>query len=224
MSQLAVVIPGKDVHATLDRVLAEVPQLLLDWTFVVDDGSTPPLRTEFPVHLLRHPKNRGYGAAQKTGYRAAIEAGAERIVLLHGDGQYPTAPTLGLGEALLEADAAMGSRFLEHSGLHIPLWRRMGNRLLTKTANLRFGTRITELHSGARAFRASALQSLPLERYSDDYVFDQQVLVALLAQGVRFAERPLEASYDESVQSISFRRSVVYGLGCVRTIAMGAPV
>lgn len=212
MPLTAVVIPALDCQATLDRVLAELPPGVS--VHVVDDGSTPPLRAP-GVH--RHPVNRGYGAAQKTGYAAALAEGAERVVLLHGDGQYPVGPTLALADALDAADAVLGSRFLGDADA-IPAWRRWGNRALTGLANLRFGTRHTELHTGARAFRAEALRAVDLGALSDDYLFDQQLLCALLRARRTLVERPVRAAYDPSVQSISFRRSVRYGLGCVREI------
>jgi glycosyltransferase involved in cell wall biosynthesis len=214
---LAIVIVGKDVQHTLERVLSEVPGDLQPGIFVVDDGSSPPLQA--PGHrVLRHDKNRGYGAAQRTGYAAAMAAGAGDIVLLHGDGQYNTEQVIGLANGLRSADAVLGSRFLEDRGQTIPWWRRLSNRGLTTAANLRFQQRLTDLHTGARAFRTEALAHLPLDRFSDDYVFDQQVLIGLLDLGHSLAEQPMRCSYDDSVQSISFRRSVRYGLGCLWTI------
>ena len=219
--QTWVVIPGHDVHPTLPRVLDE---LGADWrarTIVVDDGSQPPL--EAPgVQLIRHPSNRGYGAAQKSGYALALAKGAQAILLLHGDGQYATAEVLALRVALEDAEAALGSRFLLDQGAGIPSWRRFGNRLLTSMANRRFHTRLSELHTGARAFRRSALQGIDLYALSDDYLFDQQLLLALLSRGAVIAERPATADYSDPVQSISLRRSVRYGLGCVRAI-LSAP-
>lgn len=211
----AIVIPALDCQATLDRVLSEIPPEDGFRVFVVDDGSVPPLRA--PVRVLRHDRNRGYGAAQKTGYAAALDDGAQRVVLLHGDGQYDTADTLALRKALEEADAVLGSRFLADPRV-IPGWRRAGNRALTGLANLRYGTRHTELHTGARAFRASALQRIPFRAFSDDYLFDQQVLCALLRAHLRIAERPVRARYDDTTQSIPFFRSVTYGIGCVKEI------
>lgn len=224
LGQVAIVVPARNTHATLPRVIAELPAELRARTFVVDDGSQPALVAD-GVTLLRHDPGRGYGAAQKTGYAAAIDAGAELVLLLHGDGQYATEEVLGLAACFSDPDvaAALGSRFLEGGGRGIPSWRRWGNRLLTKTANLRFGTELTELHSGARAFRTSVLAGLPLARFSDDYVFDQQVLVALLARGQRIAEAPATPRYDDSVQSISLGGSVRYGLGCLGAIARGDP-
>ena len=215
---IAVVIPCRNTHSTLPRVLAEIPEALRPGVIVVDDGSDPPLQAP-GVRVVRHEKNRGYGGAQKSGYAAALEMGADRVVMLHGDGQYETASTLALAGLLDDAAAALGSRFLVDGGRAIPAWRRWGNRGLTTVANARFGAHLSELHTGARAFRADALRILPLERFSDNYLFDQQMLAGLLARGLRIAEAPVQVSYDDTVQSISFRKSVQYGLGCLKTIA-----
>ena len=207
-----IVIPALNDQRSLDAVVGRIPPG--PTVIVVDDGSREPLHAP---HVIRHPANKGYGAAQKTGYRAALSLGASRIVLLHGDDQYDTAETLALAEALVDAPAALGSRFLTDPSV-IPTWRRLGNRGLTGLANLRFGTAHTELHSGARAFRADLLRALPFESWSDDYVFDQQMLCAILRSGATIAERPVHVRYDDTVQSITLRRSIRYGLGCVREI------
>ncbi|NOY24537.1 MAG: glycosyltransferase family 2 protein, partial [Oligoflexia bacterium] len=212
--RVAIIVPCYGPQEPVNRILAEVPSALRSGLIVVDDASPVPIKAP-GVRLIRHASNRGYGAAQKTGYAAALDAGFDRIVLLHGDAQYPTLPTLALADALDKASVVLGSRFLIDGGAAIPAWRRWGNRLLTGAANLRFGTSLTELHTGARAFRADVLAHLPLATLSDDYLFDQQVLVALLARGSTIAERPVQARYDGDIQSISFPRSVRYGLGCL---------
>jgi len=227
---LAVVLPCYHYQESLERVLRELAEFHKDVApiaiFVVDDGSEPALRIPHAaphIHLLRHPRNRGYGAAQKTGYALALARGAERVVMLHGDGQYPTRDTLALAAALDDADAALGSRFLRDLGQGVPWWRRWGNRTLTTAANLRYGQSLSELHTGARAFRAEALLALPLESFSDDFLFDQQVLAGILARGMRIAERPIVARYDDTVSSIGLRRSIRYGFGCLWTIARTPP-
>ncbi|MBM4391652.1 MAG: glycosyltransferase family 2 protein [Deltaproteobacteria bacterium] len=211
----ALVLPTLDTQPALDRVLSEIPAGFL--VVVVDDGSDPALRLPYGVRGIRHPENRGYGAAQKAGYAAALDAGADRVALLHGDGQYATADVLALLDALDEAPAVLGSRFLADPSV-IPGWRRLGNRALTGLANWRFGSAHTDLHTGARAFRAELLRAMPLAEFSDDFVFDQQVLAWLLRGGVRVAERPARTRYDEATRSISPWRSVVYGVGCLRAI------
>lgn len=209
---VAAVIPAFNCPETVVRLLGRLPGGVVP--IVVDDGSSPPI----PVTgAVRHPTNRGYGAAQKSGYSRAIELGVARVVLLHGDDQYDTSDTLALADALDGHEAVLGSRFLADPSI-IPGWRRLGNRGLTRLANLRYGTAHTELHTGARAFRTELLRRLPLERFSDDYLFDQQLLCHLLEAGVPIAERPVRVRYDPDVQSISLRRSIRYGLGCVRAI------
>lgn len=215
MSRLAVVVPTLDTPAPLARLLTTIGDRAD--IFVVDDGSEPPLGVDAPAQLLRHPQNRGYGAAQKTGYAAALAGGAERIVLLHGDGQYPTDETLALADALDDADVVLGSRMLTDPAV-IPTWRRLGNRALTGLANTRFHGRFTDLHTGARAFRASTLRALPLATFSDDFVFDQEVLVAALQTGLRVVERPVHTSYGGDTRSIPPRRAVRYAAGCVRLL------
>ncbi len=213
---IAVVLPTLDTPGPLARVLGELPAEV--FAIVVDDGSATPVTGTRPnTHWIRHERNRGYGAAQKSGYAAAIAAGATQVVLLHGDGQYDTRATLALADALTNADAALGSRFLSDPNV-IPTWRRLGNRFLTGVANLRFGTAFSELHTGARAFKIEALRDLPMEGYSDDFLFDQQVIVGLVRRGRRIEERPVATNYAAGSRSISFLRSLWYALGCLRVI------
>lgn len=219
MTDSAAVVVGYNVAQTLPAVLRKLPDSLL--TIVVDDGSTDGGLQQVPdnVVVLRHSVNRGYGAAQKTGYSEALSRGAKRVVLVHGDDQYSVEDCLGLLDALDEADLALGSRFLmPDEGAIIPWWRRWANRGLTGLANHRLGIELTDMHTGARAYRASALRALDFMKFSDDYVFDQQLLVHSARQGLAFAERPQRTRYDEDVQSISLSNSIRYGLGCVRTI------
>ncbi len=235
MSTRAVIVPCLQAHATLPVVLDGIAR----WSVargealhvvVVDDGSRPALEVPAStgacvVEAVRHEVNLGYGAAQKSGYARALAAGATHVAMLHGDAQYATDDTLALLDALPDGDvaaAALGSRFLADPSV-IPAWRRLGNRGLTALANLRFGRHHSELHTGARAFTAAALRALPMARFSDDYLFDQQVLCGLMLRDAPIAERPVSVRYDETVQSISFRRSVRYGLGCVRAILAGDP-
>jgi len=226
---IAVVIPTLDTPGPLARVLAE----LADWEqrtgrallpYVVDDGSAQPMALTAPrpagTRLLRHAQNRGYGGAQKTGFAAALARGCGAVVLLHGDGQYATAATVDLALRLEDsgADAMLGSRFLPGPATPIPGWRRAGNRALTGLANLRFGAALSELHTGARAYAAARLNALPFDQYSDNYVFDHEVLAALLHSGAQIGEAPVPARYDETVRSIPPLRAVRYGLGCLRTL------
>jgi glycosyltransferase involved in cell wall biosynthesis len=218
VKRFAAVIPAWNVGGSLLPLLSALPPEAE--VIVVDDGSTPPVAV--PARTLRHPQNRGYGAAQRSGYQEALALGHDRILLLHGDGQYNLEDSLRLVDALDREEVVIGSRFLSDPSV-IPGWRRLGNRGLTTLANWRFGVTHTELHSGARAFRASALLRLDLSAFSDDYLFDQQLLCALFRAGVHVAELPMRTRYDETTQSIPFGRSVRYGLGCVREILRSGP-
>jgi glycosyltransferase involved in cell wall biosynthesis len=228
-----VIVPARGCAVTLPGVL----EAAAAWAeergeslrlIVIDDGSRAPLRAPARVggcfvELIRHERNRGYGGAQKSGYAAALAEGADQVVMLHGDGQYDPADTLSLFDALPGGNTpagALGSRFLRDPSV-IPAWRRQGNRLLTQLANLRFGVRHSELHTGARAYTAAALRALPLKRFSDDYLFDQQLLVACFRRGIPLEERPVRVRYDSTVQSIPPGRALRYALGCLHVIARG---
>jgi glycosyltransferase involved in cell wall biosynthesis len=213
------VIVGLNVAQTVSTVVAQLPS---DMAVVfVDDGSTDGggEALDERVHVIRHERNLGYGAAQKSGYQYALSAGAKRIVLVHGDDQYNVDDCLSLLSALKEADVALGSRFLmPDKGLIIPWWRRWSNRGLTGLANRRLALSLTDMHTGARAYRAESLRSLDFQSFSDDYLFDQQILVSAAKQNFRIAERPQRTRYGGSAQSIALGPSIRYGLGCVRTI------
>ncbi len=217
----AVVLPCLGLQSSLDALLEQIPEDLQ--VFVVDDGSPTPLRAHRGT-LLRHPRNRGYGGAQKTGYQAAIDAGAARVVLLHGDGQYEVASTIALADGLDAAHAVLGSRFQPGHEQRVPGWRAAGIRGLTAAANLRFGAGFDDLHNGARAFRVEALQAVDLASLSDDYRFDHQLLTALIRGGATMVQRPVAMRYDDEVLSISPRRAVRYGLGCLLDLVAPPPL
>ena len=214
---LAIVIPTYGTQNALNRILDEIPAAYRAGVIVVDDGSEIPI-TAPGVQLVRHENNRGYGAAQKSGFDLALAAGAERVVLLHGDGQYPTADVLALDAVLETHEAVIGSRFMDMVDNEVPAWRRFGVRVLTGLANHRFGTRISELHSGARAYRAQTLRGLDYGRFSDDYIFDHQMLAAILAGGKSLGEQKVRCHYGEGSLSISPWRAVIYSVGVVGTL------
>ena len=225
MSQKAkscVVIVGRDVAGTIGQVLGALPES--QPVVFVDDGSVDGSSDSLPDHveLIRHTSSKGYGGAQKSGYTWAIENGFERVALLHGDDQYNAEDVLSLLESLDEADLVLGSRFLAYKGgFIIPWWRRWANRGLTGFANRVLGTAMTDGHTGARAYRTTLLKSLGFGSFSDNYLFDQQLIATSARLGATIYERPVRTRYDEDVQSISWVKSVQYGLGCVREIVRG---
>jgi glycosyltransferase involved in cell wall biosynthesis len=224
--KVVVVMPAYNAAQTLRRTYDEVmAQGIVDLAIVVDDASrdeTAALARTLPqtqVHL--HPRNRGYGANQKTCYRLALEAGADIVIMVHPDYQY-TPRLIPAMASLLAAGlypCVLGSRVLGGHARRggMPLWRYVGNRLLTLLENLLMGAKLSEYHTGYRAFSRRLLEALPLEAASDDFVFDNQMLAQVLWFGHPVGEITCPVRYEPESSSINFRRSVVYGLGCLAT-------
>jgi glycosyltransferase involved in cell wall biosynthesis len=226
--RVVVVMPAYNAARTLRCTYDEVMQQgIVDLVIVVDDAShdeTVKLARTLPntkVHV--HATNRGYGANQKTCYRAALDRGADIIVMLHADYQYTPklipamAHLLGCGEF----DVALGSRILGGKALDggMPLYKYVSNRVLTLVQNLLMGAKLSEYHTGYRAFTRTVLESLPLERNSDDFVFDAQMLSQILYAGFRVGEVTCPAKYFPDASSIGISRSVKYGAGCLAIAA-----
>ena len=192
---------------------------------VVDDAShdeTVAIARTLPnVQVEVHPENRGYGANQKTCYRLALAAGADIIIMIHPDYQYT--PQLIPAMAALVATGlypcVLGSRILGGGALRggMPLWKYVSNRFLTLMENFLIGAKLSEYHTGYRAFSRQLLERLPLRTNSDDFVFDNQILAQIIALGCAIGEVTCPARYMPEASSINFRRSVRYGLGCLAT-------
>jgi glycosyltransferase involved in cell wall biosynthesis len=210
------------LQRTYDEVMA---QGIVDLIIVVDDASHDDTveiaRTLERVQVEVHPENRGYGANQKTCYRLALAAEGDIIIMIHPDYQYT--PQLIPAMAALIASGlypcVLGSRILGGGALRggMPLWKYISNRFLTFAENILIGAKLSEYHTGYRAYSRQLLESLPLERNSDDFVFDNQVLAQILALGSAIGEVTCPARYMPEASSINFRRSVRYGLGCLAT-------
>ncbi len=224
--KVVVVMPAYNSAATLQRTYDEVmAQEVVDLVVVVDDGShddTVAIARSLPrtrVHV--HPRNRGYGGNQKTCYRLALEEGADIVIMVHPDYQYTPrlipAMTSLIGGGLYEC--VLGSRVLGGYALRggMPLWRYVANRFLTLVENLLTGAKLSEYHTGYRAFSRRLLERLPLERNSDDFAFDNQVLAQALWVGCTIAEVSCPTRYGSDASSISFARGIRYGLGCIWT-------
>ena len=226
--KIAVVMPAYNAAETLRRTYDEVMSPgIVDTVIVVDDAShdeTASVARNLPrVKLHVHGVNRGYGANQKTCYRLALEENADVVVMVHPDYQYT--PKLIPAMASLIAQGVypcvMGSRILGGYALEggMPLWRYAANRVLTLVLNLVLGAKLSEFHSGYRAFARELLRSLPLEQNSDDFVFDIQMLAQVLWQGKLVGEISCPTRYTREASSIGFAASVRYGLGCLATAA-----
>lgn len=222
--KVVVVMPAYNAAKTVRETYLEIPKDIVDEVILVDDASgdgTVQVAKELGIKTLIHPKNRGYGGNQKTCYQAALEAGADIVVMLHPDYQY-TPKLIGPMAQLLESglyDVALGSRILGGQALAggMPFYKYVSNRFLTFTQNVLIGAKISEYHTGYRAFTRQVLETLPWQRNSDDFVFDNQMLSQIHFWGFRIGEITCPAKYFAEASSINFIRSTVYGLGCLWT-------
>lgn len=225
-SKVVVVMPAYNAEATLRRTYDEVmAQGVVDLVIVVDDQSrdrTVAVARELPgVQVVVHERNLGYGGNQKTCYRAALDAGGDIVIMVHPDYQY-TPKLIPAMVSLIRSglyDCVVASRILGGYALKggMPLWRYAANRALTLVGNFFLGAKLSEYHSGYRAFSRRVLESLPLDRNSDDFVFDNQMLAQVIWAGYLVAEVSCPTRYAPDASSINFARSLRYGFGCVGT-------
>ena len=226
--RVVVVMPAYNASLTLQRTHEEVlAHGFVDHVFVVDDASrddTVALARTLPhttVHV--HPVNRGYGANQKTCYALALNEGADVVVMVHPDYQYTPKllPALVAPIVWDVHDCMLGSRILGGRALSggMPLYKYVSNRALTFAENIVLGAKLSEYHTGYRAFSREVLLALPLADNSDDFVFDNQMLAEILWQGFRIGEVSCPTKYFAEASSINFGRSLRYGLGCLGTAA-----
>lgn len=222
--KIVVVLPAYKAARTLQRTYAEIPLDVVDEVVLVDDASndeTVSLAHRLGLRVFVHQANLGYGANQKTCYREALALGADIIVMLHPDYQYdPRLISAMAGMVASEVyDVVLGSRIVGGGALSggMPRYKYFFNRALTFAQNLLLGAKLSEYHTGYRAFSRKVLASLPLLANSDDFVFDNQMLTQAIAFGYRVGEVSCPTKYFAEASSISFRRSVVYGLGVLAT-------
>jgi glycosyltransferase involved in cell wall biosynthesis len=219
--KVVVVMPAYNAAATLERTLREVPMDLVDEVVLCDDASadnTFSLARKLGInHVIRHPQNKGYGANQKSLYNKALDLGADIVIMLHPDYQYtpkliPSMVNI-IGENLY--DVVLGSRILGNGALKggMPLYKYIANRFLTLVQNLMLGHKLSEYHTGYRAFSREVLTSIRLEDNSDDFVFDNQMMSQIIYKNYRIAEITCPTKYFEEASSINFSRSVKYGIG-----------
>jgi len=221
--KIVVVMPAYHAEKTLAACHAAIPHDIVDDVLLVDDASddaTVAVAQSLGIRAHRHPANRGYGGNQKTCYALALDAGADIVVMLHPDYQYE--PRLITAMAAMLAsdvyDVVIGSRILGNTAIAggMPRYKYVFNRALTAIENLLIGSKLSEFHSGYRAFSRSVLETLPLAANSDDFVFDNQMLVQAHAFGQRIGEISCPTKYFPEASEINFRRSVIYGFGVLR--------
>lgn len=224
MPKVVITMPAYRAETTLARTVADIPPDVADKLILVDDASpdnTARLARDLGIDVYVHPRNLGYGGNQKTCYTEALRSGADIVVLLHPDYQYePKAVPLLIAPILAgDADMTFGSRFAglgDPIGGGMPVYRYIGNRVTTVVENVMLGSRFSELHSGLRAYTRRCLLSLPFLRYSNDFVFDSELLIDAVTSGHRVIEVPIPTRYTKESSSISVSSSLAY---IVKTLA-----
>jgi glycosyltransferase involved in cell wall biosynthesis len=225
--KVIVVMPARNAARTLERTVSAVPREWVDEIILVDDKSTDntvELARGLPLHVIWHPHNVGYGGNQKTCYLEALQRDADAVVMLHPDGQYEPELIPDLVGPILrgEADLVLGSRLAE-PGVALaggmPRYKYVANRALTAIENRILGTRLSELHTGYRAYSRELLLNVPFLRNALDFSFDSELLMQAVHLGYRIAEVPARTRYFDDASSVSLRPATVYG---VKTLVAGA--
>jgi len=222
--KIVVVMPAYNAEKTLEKTYSDIPFEIVDDIILVDDASrdnTSEIARRLGIHTIVHTENLGYGGNQKTCYRAALDLGADIVIMVHPDYQYTPKliPAMASMIAYGEFDAVLGSRILGTGALEggMPLYKYVANRFLTLFENLLLGYKLSEYHTGYRAFSREILERLPLDRNSNDFVFDNQMLAQIIWFGYRIGELTCPTRYFTDASSINFRRALVYGLGVLKT-------
>ncbi len=222
--KIIVILPAYNAARTLEMTYNEIPFEIVDDVLLVDDAShddTVQRATQLGIHTIVHEQNRGYGGNQKTCYRAALERDADIVVMLHPDYQYTPFLVTSLASMIAFGvyDVVLASRILGKGALKggMPLYKYLANRILTAAENILLGQKLSEYHTGYRAFSRKVLETLPLDANSDDFVFDNQMLAQITWYGYSIGEVSCPARYIPEASSINFRRSVIYGLGVLKT-------
>jgi glycosyltransferase involved in cell wall biosynthesis len=222
--RIAVVLPAYNDVRTLKQTYEELPHDILDDVILIDDASkdaTVDMARSLGIPTIRHDRNRGYGGNQKTCYSAAMARGADIIVMLHPDYQYTPKLVTAMASMIAseEFDVVLASRILGRGALvgGMPVYKYVSNRFLTFFENIIIGQKLSEYHTGYRAWSRAVLEKLPLLNNSDNFVFDNQMLVQSAYFGFRIGEISCPTRYFPEASSIDFKHSVVYGLGVLKT-------
>ena len=222
--KLIVVMPAYNAEKTLIQTYRELPHEYVDEVILVDDASrdrTATLAQELGIRTIIHAENKGYGGNQKTCYREALRLGADIVVMVHPDYQYSPKLVTAMSSMITSGhyDVVLGSRILGGEALKggMPFYKYIANRILTFLENLVFGVKLSEYHTGYRAFSKQVLEMLPLEKNSDDFVFDNEMLAQAIYFGFKIGEISCPTKYFEDASSINFIRSMKYGFGVLAT-------
>lgn len=222
--KIVVVMPAYNAEKTLEKTYREIPHDIVDDIVVTDDHSkdkTVEVAKKLNLPVYVHEENRGYGANQKTCYKEALKRGADIIIMLHPDYQYPPRLIPAMAGLITSGmfDIVLGSRILGGTATKggMPLYKYIANRTLTWIDNFLLGAKLSEYHTGYRAFAKDVLKNLPLLENSDDFVFDNQILTQAVYFGYRIGEITAPSKYHKESSSINFRRSIIYGLSVLLT-------
>lgn len=223
-NKVVVVMPAYNAERTLEQTFKEIPFDLVDEVVLVDDASrdnTTELAKQIGIrHVIKHDKNKGYGGNQKTCYKKALELEADIVIMLHPDYQYTpkllTAMISIIGNGVYPV--VFGSRILGKGALNggMPIYKYVFNRFLTLTQNILINQKLSEYHTGYRAFSSKVIRELNLDANSDDFVFDNQMVSQIFYKGFEIGEVTCPTKYFDEASSINFSRSMTYGLGCLK--------
>lgn len=227
--KIVVVLPAYFAAKTLERTVAEIPRDIIDDVLLVDDASTDntaEVGRRLGLKTFVHEKNLGYGGNQKTCYREALKMGADVVLMLHPDYQY-SPKLLGAMAYMITSghyDVVLGSRILAQSAMAggMPFYKYVANRFLTLAQNMLMGQKLSEYHTGYRGFSRAVLERLPLEKNSDDFIFDNEMLCQAIGAGFHIGEISCPTRYFPEASSINLQRSIVYGLGVLRCAIQNA--
>ena len=225
-SNLMIVMPAYNASKTLEKTFRDMPKNFVDKIILVDDSSkddTVKIAESLGLTVILHERNMGYGANQKTCYDAALESGADIIIMIHPDYQYDSSLALLFAELIERGvcDIVLGSRIRTRkecldSGM--PLYKYLSNRLLTLLENLVTGQNLSEWHTGYRAYSRKVLEAIPYQKNSNGFVFDSQFLIQVAYFGFRLGDLPVPCRYMDEASSIHFRQSMIYGIGTIKVL------
>jgi glycosyltransferase involved in cell wall biosynthesis len=220
--KIVVVMPAYNAESTLRKTVSEVDREIVDEIILVDDSSsdqTVKIAHELDLRVYVHQKNKGYGANQKTCYKEALMLSADIVVMVHPDYQYTPKLIPAMVSMLVNNvyDVVLASRILQGSARKggMPFYKYISNRFLTFSENIIVGLKLSEYHTGYRAYTRQVLTTIPLERNSDGFIFDNQILLQSMSFGFKIGEISCPAHYFADASSINFRKSLRYGFGCL---------
>ena len=224
--KIIVVMPAYNAEKTVEKTYDDLPKDLISEIILVDDAShdkTVEIAKKLGLTVYVHPKNKGYGGNQKTCYTQALKRNPDIVIMVHPDYQYDATLVGVMCEPIVNgrADIMLGSRIQTRTQVlagGMPIWKYFANRFLTLIENLAMGLNLSEYHTGFRAFSTKVLKTIPIQKFSDDFVFDQQILISALSFGFNISEIPVPCKYFKEASSINFKRSSKYGILTLWTV------